>query len=91
VGVKRNDDIHHRRLVATSPMATWHLVLMLKKAAGGDMSAHARGCRSLMWALVKRNDVVHHRHVVATWHLFLVLKTEEEGMRVLTLAVVGRS
>jgi hypothetical protein len=55
------------------------------------MSAHARGCRSLMWALVKRNDVVHHRHVVATWHLFLVLKTEEEGMRVLTLAVVGRS
>jgi hypothetical protein len=32
------------------------------------MSAHARGCRSLMWAIVKRNDVVHHRHVVATWH-----------------------
>jgi len=38
------------------------------------MSAHARGCRSLMWALIKRNDLVHHRHVVAMWHLFLVLK-----------------
>jgi len=36
VGIERNDDIHHCRLVATSPTAMWHLVLMLKKAAGGD-------------------------------------------------------
>ena len=48
------------------------------------MSAHAHGCRSLMWLLVVK-DAVHHCLLVATsqlvtWHLVLVLKMEgDEG------------
>jgi len=36
VGAERNDNIHHHHLVATLLTAMWHLVLMLKKAVGGD-------------------------------------------------------
>jgi hypothetical protein len=82
LGNERND-IHRRCLVATSPSAMSHLILMLKNGAGGDTSAHACGCRSLMWALVEK-DIVQDRLLVATslmamWHLVLVLKTGGGG------------
>ena len=58
VGIETND-ICCCCLVTTLPSAMVHLVLMLKNGAGGDMSAHARGCRLLMWVLDEK-DVIHH-------------------------------
>jgi hypothetical protein len=82
LGIEMNV-IHHHCLVAMSPLAMSHLILMLKNGAGGDMSAHACGCRSLMWALVEK-DIIQERLLVATslmvmWHLVLVLKTGGGG------------
>ena len=57
VGIETNN-IYCCCLVTTSPSAMVHLILMLKNGAGG-MSAHACGCRPLMWVLVEK-DIVHH-------------------------------
>jgi hypothetical protein len=37
------DIVQDRLLVATSLMAMWHLVLVLKTGGGGDEGAHAWG------------------------------------------------
>jgi hypothetical protein len=38
-----------RHLVATSPEATWHLVLALENGGGGVVSTHDCRCESFTW------------------------------------------